>query len=173
MQAEKGQIGTDFVYQNSCHKENCVNVCPFWDQTAPRKPLAYDLALSGIRPPPVPRRDLARLFQFGQTLPHGCDGSDANARGQRDLALGADSLDDQPPSVFGAFLRGPREGSLRVPPRGLEAGSVPIACEKLGGNVRGSYEMIRSRAVATIQNDQPSCAGAAPDLDGIEVHSLP
>lgn len=50
MQAEKGQIGTDFVYQNSCHKENCVNVCPFWDQTAPRKPLAYDLALSGIRP---------------------------------------------------------------------------------------------------------------------------
>jgi hypothetical protein len=50
MQVEKGQIGTDLLYQNPCHKENCVNVCPFWDQIAPRKPLAYDLALSGIRP---------------------------------------------------------------------------------------------------------------------------
>lgn len=50
MQVEKGQIGTDLLYQNPCHKENCINVCPFWDQTAPRKPLAYDPALSGIRP---------------------------------------------------------------------------------------------------------------------------
>lgn len=50
MQVEKGQIGTDFLYQNPFHKENCVNVCPFWDQIVPRKSLAYDLALSGIRP---------------------------------------------------------------------------------------------------------------------------
>lgn len=48
MQVEKGQIGTDFLYQNPCHKENFANVCLFWDQTAPRKPLAYDLALFGI-----------------------------------------------------------------------------------------------------------------------------
>ena len=54
MQVEKVQIGTDFVYQNPCHKENCVNVCPFWVQTAPRNPLAYDPALSGIRRLPHP-----------------------------------------------------------------------------------------------------------------------
>ena len=59
MQAEKGLVGPDFLYQNPCHKENCVNVWPFWDQTAPRKPLAYDLALSGIRP----QERLERLSQ--------------------------------------------------------------------------------------------------------------
>lgn len=53
IRAGKGQIGTDFLCQNPCHKVNCANVCPFWDQTGPRKPLAYDLALSGIRPQAV------------------------------------------------------------------------------------------------------------------------
>ena len=50
MQVKKGPIGDDFLHHNPCHKESCVNVCPFWGQTAPQKSLAYDLALSGIRP---------------------------------------------------------------------------------------------------------------------------
>jgi hypothetical protein len=40
MQVEKVQIGTDFLYQNPCHKENCVNVWPFRDQTGPQKTLS-------------------------------------------------------------------------------------------------------------------------------------
>lgn len=40
MQVEKLQVVTDFLYQNPCHKENCVNVWPFWDQTTSQKTLS-------------------------------------------------------------------------------------------------------------------------------------